>query len=1462
MLSFDDILPTTISGGGKKHDVFNKYSSGYKPQRSFDINKQYDYSYKNAKPLSIGVSLSGPKEEIIDDSSHSSNNNYSTNNHIPNMIKKQHSSFHRNKFDKRPVDIRHDKQTNFNNSSKQVPIDVSIMSPIEKIDDINAPSLKLDKQFNDTVPDVIKKRETPYEYPISTPTSNKVDLSKQISSKTYPIQEVMYEIPRIENRFINITSNPYQNISKLNYLYEDFIPDQLMPHKILTVNDRFNLSDYIRKNILEMFEYETDKVYNGSAYSNIIKGLHEYDNDGLSKIFTKIKSVEENPNFDPLTYEAPKHFRIFKSCYPIVKNGNNVSCSKSSQSILLRIYHTPLHHNTDDTTKSIIITNPMKDEQTDMHIISEFAYLMGINSIVQRKECPCFPICYGIIKNIYDNKIKFNRRSKILKIESEQKTADDNNMEKMTNHALAIFDFIFDNSMNNHYEDYNKIKATYNSLRDKVVLLKDRYQRIIDLNLKPSEKIKLIHKLEEIIKKSYKNFDLSKFDKWLVDKKEDDVVEMTNDDGEKINVNVNDLDNVISFALSEAPTYSYDEWIKPKTISKGGIIKVTDSGWHSDVEQDVFMFQLLYTFMVMLKNRIYIPNFSKDNIFISKSSSLSAVNKLYVYKIDGIKYYIPNTGCTVMIDQRYATTDKEIGPYVKNLNDNVKINCNDKDLMKQTIINMKKIIQDVKKDKFNSLIDPIISDINENEDIDIQKIINVIRNEIINYFTKYTNNRCGTILSAEEYRYLNGSIMPLIDYECGELVLQSIDNDTRYKIVQIMSLYNEDSTKVNVQTKDGDTYKIEEIEINQLYSFKNNSIIKQFKDEYNRVSENIIDTFTFKSVINDSLVLRGGGKKTQYTDDEYIELFNKDITQFNDILSRNKSIYNKIIKFIKAFNIFINEKIKNDDHDIEDSNKIIYRIIYNKTNDNIITKINNSCIFVQTKDINDMIQELNETKKQYNELKVSEDIEQNELIDKEIKSETKENAKLIDTRKNLIKVYNNINSINNKINYDINYYIKIIIGIIINKSYEEIGEYLTNEYLTNYKFNGYYDLSKVINIYKAYCTNKSIEPQEEEKKGGEKRGKKRNTGNVKIKDKEIKTVGIKDICYMLYPTIYVYLHNNITIKINGLNYDKKQLNSNVNSCKHVINLKNNIIGLYSTLKYYIIYTCNKIYNLLNTKTLTEQNSKPINKNIELINKNIELINEYIDFYNTTINDYLEGDRIDINNDNISIDFTYKQSEIFGGSNINMCILLHNNKLNMYIINQEKNKYLLFYNNNHYNIEIDDSQFNTLLQCIKNVSSFNIKITQDEYKFYDNNNNLAIKANCHKTTDDSSVKPKIIYKINMIDYRYNITKKDNYYIKYNDSIINNINTFDIDTLPYTTNDDIIIKNNKTITWKKNNVIIIKDMNTSNIKINHIDINNMVYKDTTYETYNDIKNDTMIYKDETKELQYDNPYIIHK
>lgn len=764
---------------------------------------------------------------------------------------KQHNIFNKyNNINKSPYNIDvNNKFVDSNNYKKPLSIDVSLMSPVEKVDNINTPILKVDAPIKNNMPNIIKKHESPYEHNQSSNTN--VDITpNQISSRMYPIQEVMYEIPRIENRFINVSSNPYQNISRLNYLYEDFIPDQLMPYKILTINDRFNLSDYIRKNILEVFEHETDKVYIGSAKSDIIKGLHEYDNDGLSKIFTKIKSLEENPNFDALTYEGPEHFRIFKTCYPIVKNGNNVSCSKSSQSILLRIYHTPLKI---DTSNGIVIEDPTLIDSTDMHIINEFNYLMDINSIVQRKECPCFPICYGIVKNIYDNKISFNRKTKLLKIETENKTEYDNKMEHMTNQALAILDYIFKSSIDNHYEDFDNFKASYDMLRNKVILIKDKYQKSIDLKLSLDDKLKLIDKLEQLIKYSYKEFDLSKFDKWLLDDKEKEIVEIKDEDGTNIKIDINDVDNVISFALSEAPTYSYDEWIKPKTISKGGIIKVIDSGWHSNVEQDVFMFQILYTFMVILKNKIYIPKFSKDNIFINKSLATSAINKLYVYKIDEIKYYIPNTGYTVMIDQRYATTDNKIGPYIKDQKNNVKVNSSDNDDIKDMIISMKKILQDIKtSERFNDLINSIIEHIeNSNSDTFIQHSINVIRDNIIKYFTTYTNNRCGTILSAEEYRYLNGSINPLIDYECGELVLQSVDNDTRYKIVQIMSLYNENSFEVDVQTKDMDNkYIIEKINMNKLYSFKNNSIIKQIKDEYNRVSENIIDIYAFKSPMN------------------------------------------------------------------------------------------------------------------------------------------------------------------------------------------------------------------------------------------------------------------------------------------------------------------------------------------------------------------------------------------------------------------------------------------------------------------------------------------------------------------------------------------------------------------------------------------------------------------------------------
>ena len=118
---------------------------------------------------------------------------------------------------------------------------------------------------------------------------------------------------------------------------------------------------------------------------------------------------------------------------------------------------------------------------------------------------------------------------------------------------------------------------------------------------------------------------------------------------------------------------------------------------------------------------------------------------------------------------------------------------------------------------------------------------------------KYANNRNGTIISADEFRLINGNIKSLINYECGELVLESIDNNTRYRIAQIVSLPNDKDDKVKIQTVNSDNKKIiDEKSIIELFSVKNNSFFRQIKDKYIRSDDNIIETYSIS--IADALV--------------------------------------------------------------------------------------------------------------------------------------------------------------------------------------------------------------------------------------------------------------------------------------------------------------------------------------------------------------------------------------------------------------------------------------------------------------------------------------------------------------------------------------------------------------------------------------------------------------------------------
>lgn len=834
MLSFNDILPSKKLGGDNKYKPFNQSN---KPS-NISINTETDTNIEESKQI-----FNSPKKDNLitpfnhnkypSKSSFGKSFNYESNKHngFNDSIKKPFNKSY-NKYDSNKINSskHYNKPFDKHNKDQLEPVNITqeeLFTPITKIDKLNAPIL-----------------EQP----------------RQIDSRVTPIREIIYEVPRVENRYIIANDNPYQNINRLNFLYEDFIPDPLMPDKILTINDRFNLGEFISNNVLSLFEKDTDKYYLGKAEQQIIKSLYTNEIDGLSKIFSKIKSLRLNPNFEG-NNNMPKDFMIFKSCYPIRKTDSNVTCSKLSQSVNLRIYKTPF--NTEFKKIGDISYYEIKEIPKNSHIDNELNYYMQINNIIKNKESPNFPICYGIVKNIYDKTINFEpQKPAELKI-SDSDDKYDIQMKNMTETAKSAYDYLYDYIINKHPEvDKSDIEDKTKKLKDAIEDNFKNYQSIYSFSTNKDYisrfKNYKVNQMKAYLNQLFKTFNFRDFDYWRNTKKVpiDETISILDSNSEIVKINKSELDYVITFSLCESPDWSYKEWTNPQTIRQYGVAKMIESGWHTDEEKEIFTFQLLYALLIMLKHQIFIPKFSIDNIFIKKIITKEMQTKIFVYEIDGIKYYIPNKGFYVMIDQRYATIDinKDKQYYDKDnkYENNISIN-NDK-----YVPNIISMIQTIFNDILNNnsiicqnVLKSIITDkLKIPDDINnINKCINLIRNLIIYCFMKYSNNRNGTIISADEFRLVNGNIKPLINYDCGELVLESVDNNTRYRIAQIVSLPDNSNDKVMIQTVDNSNNKvIIEKPIIELFSVKNNSFFRQIKDKYIRSDDNIIETYSISTI--------------------------------------------------------------------------------------------------------------------------------------------------------------------------------------------------------------------------------------------------------------------------------------------------------------------------------------------------------------------------------------------------------------------------------------------------------------------------------------------------------------------------------------------------------------------------------------------------------------------------------------
>jgi hypothetical protein len=106
--------------------------------------------------------------------------------------------------------------------------------------------------------------------------------------------------------------------------------------------------------------------------------------------------------------------------------------------------------------------------------------------------------------------------------------------------------------------------------------------------------------------------------------------------------------------LTEAPTYSLENWFTPQYETYGSIKKMTSTGHHSDAIWKSILFQLIYAMAVLQNSKIYITHFSLNNIYIKDVNINQNSTGSWIYKVDGIDYYIPNYGFVLLIDTTYT----------------------------------------------------------------------------------------------------------------------------------------------------------------------------------------------------------------------------------------------------------------------------------------------------------------------------------------------------------------------------------------------------------------------------------------------------------------------------------------------------------------------------------------------------------------------------------------------------------------------------------------------------------------------------------------------------------------------------------------------------------------------------------------------------------------------------------------
>ena len=461
-----------------------------------------------------------------------------------------------------------------------------------------------------------RQNKPPFNKPNNSPQNNQNSNPKY---PTYQSQDKILDkkfkeivqpliIPNVINNYTIGTANPLQDPQQMNTIYENMLPKTLSISRMNNLTDRNIIATHVKSNILNNYDEEVIMFKKGP-----------------NCIFNKLKTTTFNPytyitdgqNNNPFK-TIPENFLLYQSCYPILYDSIEGSkCKSNGTGLNMRIYR---------LNKGETFKNKQPHIKFNSNVFREMITYQQIkDNILDKKICPNFVLLYGyvICKESGLNFDSFNVKKHL-----------DITDERYKRYLLSNADVI---------EELKRYKKTHNIhsstiIKDILTIINnnEQYKEDFDKALdNPSD-----GRAKEMIQMIFRG--LPYFEDIM---KENDVP----------------LEEVESYygddllmALTESPTYSILKWIEKvyENTFKSKIMKF--DGMHTLKEWQSVLIQILCAYHCLVKEKIYIPNFTlRDNVYIKELNTDQAVTKYWIYNINGVKHYVPNMGYLVLIDSSF-----------------------------------------------------------------------------------------------------------------------------------------------------------------------------------------------------------------------------------------------------------------------------------------------------------------------------------------------------------------------------------------------------------------------------------------------------------------------------------------------------------------------------------------------------------------------------------------------------------------------------------------------------------------------------------------------------------------------------------------------------------------------------------------------------------------------------------------